>query len=632
MQKRWLINKRYPEQFAREFPELSPVTLQLLWDKGITNQALVDEFFNPDYEEDMHDPFLMKGMSKAVKRIFRALERDEKILVYGDYDVDGVTASVIMISAFVELKSVVCQMEKDEAEKFVGVYIPDRELEGYGLNEKAIRKIREEGTDLIVTVDCGISNFSSVKLAQELGMDVIITDHHHVLGKVPEALAVINPKQESCLYPFKDLSGAGIAFKVVQALFRNLRSGKYKNLRDKKAATVGFEKWFLDLAAVGTIADCVNLVGENRTLTKYGLLVLNKTRRIGLKKLIGRAGIAKRGSDSGAGKQKLIDAHAVGFMLAPRLNAAGRMDHANTSYKLLVAESEEEAEKLVLKLEGNNRSRQKLTEQIIEEIKERMKKYDSLPKVVVEQGEGWKVGIVGLVAGKLVEEYSRPFLVLQKREKESIGSGRSIPEFNLIEAIEKCRDILLEFGGHSQAAGLRIKNENLEEFKKRINSIANEVLKDEYLVPSINIDCKVEPAQINWRLFDEIEKFHPFGQGNEKPIFLVENLEVYEVRTVGNGDSHLKLSLKTTSRSNLKNVSGEERKAKFFRDDVEKHFSAIGFGLGELVKKMPGSDRGLRWGDIVDVVFQLEVNEWNGNRELQMNVLDLKISSQKRNL
>ena len=616
MQKRWIVNKKYPEKFAKEFPELSPIILQLLWDREIKDQTLVDEFFNPDYEQDIHDPFLMKDMDKAVKRIFKAIEDDEKITIYGDYDVDGVTSSVVMVSTLIELKSVISRIKKEEARKFVDIYIPDRELEGYGLNEKAINEIKNKKTDLIITVDCGVSSFESVEIIKKLGMDIIITDHHHVPDKVPEALAVINSKQKDCSYPFKELAGVGVAFKVAQALIGNLEAKKLQPKKLKSYNLVpGFEKWLLDLVALGTVADCVDLVGENRTLVKYGLLVINKTKRIGIKKLIKASGTKIR-ENGNVREAKAIDTTSISFMLAPRLNAAGRMDHANTSYELLNSKDEREAEDLAGKLEKNNQNRQRITEKAMVEIKQRIGKYKKLPKIIIESDSDWRIGIVGLVAGKLADEYSRPILILQEKEAVSAGSGRSIPEFNLIEAIEECKDVLISFGGHSQAAGLKIENKNFKKFKKKIEGIAEKILKKEDLIPSIEIDREIDHEQINWQLIDEIEKFKPFGQGNKKPVFMAKKLEVHEIRAVGNNNAHLKLCFKT-----------------ILKDGKVKYFPAIAFRLGKLAEEMPAcpagrSDgrSGLRWGDIVDIVFQLEINEWNGNRELQMNVLDLKIS------
>jgi len=607
MQKRWIVNKKYPEKFAKEFPELSPIILQLLWDREIKEQTLVDEFFNPDYEQDIHDPFLMKDMNKAVQRIFKALENDERITIYGDYDVDGVTSSVIMVNMLIELKSVISQIKKEEAKKIINIYIPDRELEGYGLNEKAINEIKKKKADLIITVDCGISSFESVQIVKKLGMDIIITDHHHVPDKVPEALAVIDPKQKDCSYPFKELAGVGVAFKLSQALIKNLENYKSKKPKTYKLS-LGFEKWLLDLVALGTVADCVDLVGENRTLVKYGLLVINKTKRIGIEKLIKSSGTKIR-ENGNVREAKAIDTTSISFMLAPRLNAAGRMDHANTSYELLNSEDEREAEELAGKLEKNNQNRQQITEKAMVEIRQRIGKYKKLPKIIIESDSDLRIGIVGLVAGKLAGEYSRPILILQQKEDTSAGSGRSIPEFNLIEAIEKCKDVLISFGGHSQAAGLKIENKNFKKFKKKIEGIAEKILKKEDLIPSIEIDCETGHEQIDWQLFDEIEKFKPFGQGNKKPAFMAKKLEVYEIRAVGNDNAHLKLCFKA-----------------ILKDGKVKYFPAIAFRLGKLAEEMPDEKPGLRWGDVVDVVFQLEVNEWNGNRELQMNVLDLKVS------
>ncbi len=608
MQKKWLINKKYPVKFGKEFPEFTPVVLQLLWDRNLKTQEQIDEFFNPDYETDLHDPHLMKDMKKSVKRIYEAIDKNEKILVYGDYDVDGVTSSAIIVNTLVELKAVISGIEKMKAKEFIEVYIPDREAEGYGLNKKAIEKAKGNEIDLIVTVDCGISSVAEIETANKLKIDVIITDHHHPLEKIPKALAVINPKQKNCKYPFKELAGVGVAFKVSQALIKNLES--YNSKKSKSySLNPGFEKWLLDLVVLGTVADCVSLIGENRTLSKYGLLVINKTKRIGLKKLVSVAGLTTR-ENGNVQKKKTIDTTAISFILAPRLNAAGRMDHANTSYELLITESEKEAEELVSKLDKNNYSRQQLTEKTIQEIKSRVSKYKGdLPKIIIESDSEWKIGIVGLVAGKLADEYARPFLILREREDESAGSGRSIPKFNLIEAIEKCEDVLINFGGHSQAAGLRMKNSNLKKFRKKINSIADEILKETDLVPLLKIDSEINQEQIDWQLIDEIEKFKPFGQENKSPIFVVKKLEVHEVRSVGNGNAHLKLCFKT-----------------ILKDGKVKYFSAIGFRLGKLAEEISDGKPGLRWGDIVDVVFQLEINEWNGNRELQMNVLDLKIS------
>ncbi|MDD3190185.1 MAG: single-stranded-DNA-specific exonuclease RecJ [Candidatus Pacebacteria bacterium] len=605
MQKRWTTHKKYPENFEKDFPEFSPIMLQLLWDRNLRNQTTIDEFFNPDYETDLHDPYLMKDMEKAVTRIFAALESEEKILVYGDYDVDGVTSSAVIINTLAELKRLLKNISQKKAEDFLDIYIPDREKEGYGITEKAILEIAKRKPNLIITVDCGVSNVESVDAINNLSIEVIVTDHHHVPEKRPAAFAIINPKQPDCEYPFKLLAGVGVAFKLAQGLLLHLQKNYPEKFEKMKP---GFEKWLLDLVALGTVADCVDLLGENRTLTQYGLLVLNKTQRIGIKKLLAVAGMETNKNGKSA-KGQLLDAGHIAFNLAPRLNAAGRMDHANVAYKLLMSDDKDEAQELAEKLEKSNQTRQRLTEKMMEEVRARLDKKKALPKIVIEKGADWKIGLVGLVAGKLTEEYCRPFLILREDEDGICGgSGRSIPAFNLIEAIEKCKDLLTQFGGHSQAAGLKLKKNSLKKFEKKMNEIAEEILTEEDLVPSIEIDAEVPTEKIDWELLDSLEKFGPFGFANRKPTFLVKNLEVHEIKAVGNDKNHLKVCFITT-----------------LENEETKYFPAIGFRLGHLLDEMPESNTGLRWGDKVDVVFQLEVNEWNGNRELQMNVVDVKL-------
>ncbi len=606
MQKRWKLNRKYPAHFEKDFPEYSPLLLQLLWDRGLRDQTAIDEFFNPDYESDLFDPFLMKDMAKATERIFRALEGEEKILVYGDYDVDGVTSSAVLTNTLTELKRVLRNLSAARAREYLDIYIPDREKEGYGITEQALVEIKRRRPDLIITVDCGVSNVQCVEAINALGIDIIITDHHHVPETRPAAYAILNPKQSDCPYPTKQLAGVGVAFKLAQGLLRKLeteRPDKFSHLRP------GFEKWLLDLVALGTVADCVDLLGENRTLTKYGLLVLNKTQRTGVRKLVATAGLETRENGNFV-KGKIINAVHISFNLAPRLNAAGRMAHANAAYKLLMTEDAQEAEELALKLEKSNQTRQRLTDKMMEEIRARLQKRKELPKVVVEKGEDWKIGLVGLVAGKLTEEFSRPFLILRQDEDGSCaGSGRSIPAFNLIEAIEQCAPLLKQFGGHAQAAGVKLKKRSFKKFQAQMNEIAEQSLGEEDMIPTLSIDAQVEAPDINWELVDQLEKFAPFGFANRKPTFLVKGLEVHEVKTVGSKKDHLRATLKTA-----------------LPNGMSKYFPAIGFRLGHLLEEMPESEHGLRWGDRVDVVFQPEINEWNGNRELQLNVLDLKLS------
>jgi len=566
MQKIWKVNENPPKEFLEQFPEYSKLTLQLLWDRGLRTQKEIDEFFNPDYDEDLHDPFLMKGMKKAVARILKAAKNKEKITVFGDYDADGVCGMAILSETFKTLGS------------DPGIYIPDRNKEGYGLNLKAVEEIASKNNKpacrqagLIITIDCGITDFEEVKLANKLGMDVIIVDHHAVPDKVPPALSIVNPRQEGEKYPFRELAAGGVAFKLAQALLS----------KSKKAD--GWEKWFLDLAAIATVSDRMPLIGENRTLVKYGLVVLAQTKRLGLQELMKTARVTK------------LDTYTLGYILGPRLNAAGRMDHANTAYELLITESKEEAENLARKLNEKNQSRQRLTDKIIHEIEGRIKIEKN--KLIFEGDENWPIGIVGLIAGRLTDKYYRPSVIFQKMQEISKGSARSIEPFNIVEAFAKCKKLLVDFGGHPQAAGFTILTENLEKFKKRILEIANKKIKEEDLIPVLNIDLELEAEDLNFDFYEEIQRFAPFGEDNYNPLFLIKGLKASNLRIVGNNGNHLKCYLTKESRG----------------------FPAIGFGFADFCDK-------IRQGEEIDVVFELIVNEWNGTSELQLKIIDFKKS------
>lgn len=577
METKWIVKPPIDKKLCETFPEHSPLILQLLHNRGLTTQETIDEFFNPDYKDDIHDPFLLKGMEKAVERISKAIKENEKILVYGDYDADGVTSSVLIIKTLKFLGA-----------KEVSVYIPDRAKEGYGLNKEAVEQIKKNGASLIITVDCGVASWKEVDLANELGMDVIITDHHWVPEKLPKSIAIINPKQKGDKYPFKNLAGVGVAFKLSQALLSQ------KNTENK--TNISFEKWLLDLVAVGTVADSVPLLGENRTLLSYGLIVLGKTKNIGLAELIKKIKNAKTASSP---KNQLfkIDSDTIGYQLSPRINAAGRMDHANTSFELLITESAQEAQGLVESLEILNTQRQSLTEKIIKQIYERIGK-NPKEKIIFEGDSAWPIGILGLIAGKLTDEYSRPVFIYNIGEKFSGGSCRSIPSFNVIEALNRCRSLFIEFGGHKGAAGFKVESKNLEKLKTEIIKIADSEIKNEELAPSIEIDMEIETKNIDWEFFEQVEKISPYGEANPEPVFLLRNLNVTEMRTVGNGEKHLKLSLKSSLEKNKK-------------------FQAIGFNFGEWLTK-------LKVGSLIDIVFTLTANRWNGHCNLEFKIIDLK--------
>ena len=426
----WKIKPKASSAFFKQFPEYSSLVSQLLYNRGLKTQQQIDEFFNPDYGEDLHDPFLLKGMEKTVKRIFQAVEKQEKIVIYADYDVDGVCSGVILFSTLQSLGA-----------KNLQVYIPDRSKEGHGLNKQAIKKIGKKKTDLMITVDCGISNLEEVDLAVSLGMDVIVTDHHQPKDKLPKAVALIDPWQKNDKYPFKDLSGAGVAYKLACALL----SKKENNLDDS------FKKWFLDLVALATIADVMPIIGENRTLVKYGLGVLAQTKRIGLKELMRIAKIVPeliQSSLNGEAPLTNLNTRTVGFILAPRLNAAGRMNHANIAFRLLISKNKEEVKKLAQEINQNNLARQNLTEKIVKEVEERLEEKfgQKSPKLIFEGSADWTIGVAGLVAGKIADKYYCPTIIYQEKGSLISGSCRGIRQFDLLEMLEQADKFLDAFG------------------------------------------------------------------------------------------------------------------------------------------------------------------------------------------
>ena len=565
--KQWVLKEPVSLELKKQFAEIQPLILQLLINRGLNTQEKIDEFLHPDYGQDILDPFLFPDMEKAVARIYEAVAKKEKIIVYGDYDADGVTSTVLLANV---LQTMGARYD---------VYIPHREKEGYGLNLKAIKYLARKKAKLIITVDCGISNKKEIDLAKKKKIEVIVTDHHHEPLELPGAYAIINPKVKKCNYPYYDLAGVGVAFKLAQAII----------LRDKKNIfSPGYEKWLLDLVAIGTVTDVMPLIGENRTLLKFGLIVLNKTKRKGLKILAQKTDIWP------ITEEELMNSENIGFVLGPRLNAAGRMDHANVSYELLMTETDKEAEKLALSLEKNNQKRQSVTEKIIEEIKS--SDIDLDKKLMIVASGKWSVGVIGLASGKLKDQFNVPAIVIGKAGKKLIGSGRSIKEFNLIEALGKMPELFAVLGGHAAAAGFTLKNRKcLADFEKRITELAEKELHGKNLLPKLEIDAELNLEDLNWELFDQMQEFEPFGQANPKPLFLIKTLKVESVRTVGNGNKHLKLYLK--------------------HENMVKSFEAIGFGMGEHFEK-------IKIGDKMDVVCEVNLNQFNGNRKLELKIVD----------
>lgn len=569
--KTWQVAEPISQDVLGSFPEIDPVLLQLLWNRNVRTQEAVDEYLNPDWSQDVHDPYLFRDMTKAVERIYDCIGAKQKLAIFGDYDADGVTATVILSST---LKKLGAEVE---------IYLPHREREGYGLNQEAVKYLVERGAKVLITCDCGIANVTQVAYANELGCDVIITDHHQRQPELPPAYAIIHGALDEETYPFKYLSGGGVAFKLAQGLLKY--DGCHLPPREREA----WEKWLLDLVAISTVADMMRLLGENRTLTKYGLTVLRKTRRLGLRKLIEVAGL--RFED--------LDTYSIGFQIAPRINAAGRMDHANAAYELLISENPTQAGELARALNLTNTERQKVTDDILQACRLQIGELKPKQYFVSAFDPAWPLGIVGLVAGKLVQEYNRPALVMCQTGDKISGSGRSgVGDFNLAEALEECREYLTTWGGHKEAAGFSLAKDRLEEFLKAFGKAATRNLKDFDFTPSIKVDMDLPLSRTDWQLYEQVEKMEPTGQLNPAPRFVSYGLAVAQLVPVGAAGQHLKLVLEG--------------------DGVSRKF--IMFRQGETSAQ-------LQVGESVDVVYSVGVNEWNGNRELELKVVDIRKSS-----
>jgi single-stranded-DNA-specific exonuclease len=549
----------------------NPLILQLLANRGINTPDSIASFFNFNYETDLTDPFEILNMDKAVERILKAKEKKEKIAIFGDYDADGVTASALLFETLNNLGF----------DNLIS-YIPDRQLEGYGINEPALDYLKKEGVSLIITVDCGITGIKEIEKAREIGIDAVITDHHHIPEKLPKACAIINPHLEKSGFRYKNMAGVGVAFKLAQAL--------YKKIEPKK---IDYLKWSLDLICIGTIADCVPLLGENRLLTKYGLLVLSKTRRVGLQEMfkVGKIEIDEN---------NVPDVHKVAFQIAPRINAAGRMDHANVSYNLILEKDRSKARSLALEVESKNQQRQKITNEIFREVQILANNSFRDKKIIFAKNPHWPVGILGLVAGKICDEFKKPTIILQRREGEYVGSLRSIPELDIMKVLKKCSDLIEKFGGHTQAAGITVLKKNIEKFFEKISNIVETELRGKEFAQKLAIDLEISSEDVDWDLMSELGKMEPFGEGNGEPVFLTRNMQITDIRIVGNGSKHLKLSLK-----------GEGKSPKIF--------DSIGFRMGEKF-----SD--LKQGDHIDAVFNLREDKWNGNKKIQLNLIDLRMA------
>lgn len=585
MQKFWKILEPPPQSFFEEFRELPKVVASLLYHRNMRTQKDIDEFLNPDYSTDIFDPYLFKDMKKAVKRIFKAIEKNEKIIIYGDYDADGVSASVILVSTLQAI-----------GHDNVDVFLPHRETDGYGLNNRAIEELKKDGAKLIITCDCGISNTKEVDFANKQKVDIIITDHHTIPPELPKAFAIIHPKIEHEKYPDKNLSGGGVAFKLMQALIRKYQENHELLVNGNKSEA--HEKWLLDMVAISSVADMVPLIGESRTLTKYGLLVLNKTKRIGLQKLLIEARIMEQDNSM----KKELDAYTIGFQIAPRINAAGRIKHANVAYNLMMAQKATDAIDLAYELDQNNKERREITEELFKKAIEKIEKDQMKNPVLFVVGSDCPTGLVGLIAGKIMQKYYKPTLVMSENETEIMGSGRSIEGFNIIAAFQGNPDLFLKYGGHPMACGFTLATkEKLAEFKKYMIDEYNEITKEQDMRPTINIDAELKLSEVDWELFDTLDQFKPFGMNNERPKYLTKNVEIFDIKTVGKEAKHLKLTVKQDNK-------------------IRK---TIGWSLCDKTADINWC-KILKIGDKIDMVFEIDVNEWNGNRELQLTIVDLK--------
>ncbi|MDD4924470.1 MAG: single-stranded-DNA-specific exonuclease RecJ [Dehalococcoidales bacterium] len=533
----------------------SPLLIQLMYNRGLTDIAHIESFTKADSSLS-GDPQLLPDIHQAINRIYQGLLSGEKIAVYGDFDVDGITGTAILVQGLKALGGDVTP------------YIPHRIREGHGLNSDALDYLKNEGMSLVITVDCGVTGIAQVKKAKRHGLDIIITDHHTPLGELPDAVAVVDPKREDSRYPFNELAGVGVAYKFLEALYNGM--GKEKQIEN-----------FLDLVALGTVADMMPLLGENRYLVKQGLKVLSKNRRPGIREISMLAGIDATS----------IGTEEISWALAPRLNAAGRLEHALTSYKLMVTDSTEEAQDLSILLEEQNSERQKMTSRSLAKAKEQVQAKGITPLLIASDPD-YPPGIIGLVAGRLSEEFYRPSIVIKVGEKSSNGSCRSIPEFNIIKALNECHELMSDFGGHARAAGFTMPTKNLSKLEEKLNLMAQEQLAGLDLRPRLDIDAEMKLSQMGGETYQSLQSLAPFGMGNPIPTFLSRSVEVVDCQTMGNNGGHLRLKLRQN------NVNWE----------------AVAFGLGECSKEMHSH---------IDIVYNLRLERWRGEERLRLNIQDL---------
>ena len=558
MKKKWQYyeqNKELVKQISEKH-NISTLLAQILINRNIVDDSQIDIFLQPK-RNDFHDPFLMLDMEKATDRIMQAIKNKEKTIIYGDYDVDGIT-SITVLKKFLQERG----LETD-------YYIPNRLEEGYGLNVDAIQEIAQKKYKLMITVDCGVSGIEEIKLANSKGIETIVTDHHEQLDELPAAYAIINPKRRDNTYPFRGLAGVGVVFKLIQAISKKLGLDEKEYLK------------YLDIVCIGTISDIVPLVDENRVIAKLGLMLVECTKNIGLKELISET------------KYKNIDSTMISFAIAPRINACGRMGKQEEALQLFLTENLEEAKEITKKLERYNSERQEteknIFEQAIKKIEtENLKELNS----IVLASENRHHGVIGIVASRITEKFYKPTILICIEGDEGKGSGRSVPGFDLHQALVDSSQFLKKYGGHEMAVGLSLEKEKINDFKKYFEEISK-AKNVKQLIPVINIDCEITKKELNKKTIEQIKLLEPFGEKNKQPLVIYKNLKITSIRALSEG-KHLKLMLK---------------------DDNE-IVNAIGFNLGELSNEY-------LIGDKVDIVGTIETNAYNGQEQIQINLKDI---------
>ena len=549
MNKKWEFYEENNEKIIEiaKKHNISELLTKILVNRGIIDDKEIDTFLNPT-RNDFYDPYLMPDMEKAVERIIKAINNQEKVMIYGDYDVDGIT-SITVLKKFLEERGLK-----------TGHYIPNRLEEGYGLNENAIRSIAEQKYTLMITVDCGISGIEEVDLANQLGIETIITDHHEQLENLPNAYAIINAKRKDSQYPFRGLAGCGAVFKLIQAISIRLKLEEKEFLK------------YLDIVCVGTISDIVPLVDENRVIAKLGLKLVAQTRNIGLRELILQSGYKK------------IDSNTISFGVAPRINACGRMGYQEEALDLFLTNNIEEARKITARLNSYNVERQTKEKDIFEQaIKELEKEDIKNLNTIVLSGDNWHHGVIGIVASKLTEKFYKPTILICFEDDIGKGSGRSLPGFDLHEALVESSAYLEKYGGHEMAVGLSLKKEKYNDFKLAFEEIAKSK-NIQQIIPVIKIDSIITAKDVNKKTIEELEKLEPFGEKNKNPIFVYKNLKIDSIRALSEG-KHLKLTLK----------------------DDNLLINAIGFNLGHLSEEY-------LIGDKIDIAGNLEINKYGRRR------------------